>query len=74
MQFTLGVVLVMALIMGLLIQHANAEKHSGLNTMVTSACIQQGEAAIENLIKQGVLDDKYESRTCEQVIKDLKHK
>jgi hypothetical protein len=73
MQFRLGVVLVMALILGLLIQHVNAEKHSGRNTMVTSACIQQGDTAIENLIKQGILDDKYAGMTCEQVIQKMKH-
>ena len=62
----------MALITALLIQHANAEKHSGLYTMITSVCIQQGDDAIAKLIKQGTLDDKYENMDCEQVLKDLK--
>ena len=71
MQFTLGVVLAMALIM---IQHVNAEKHSEPYTIVTSACIQQADRAIDNLIKQGILDgDKYAGMSCEQVLKDLKH-
>ena len=72
MQFRLGVGLVMALITGLLIQNVNAGERSEQYTKVTSACIQQGDAAIAKLIKHGILQDKHEHMTCEQVIEKLK--
>ena len=63
---------IMALVTVLLIQQVNAEKHSEQYTTVTSACIQQGDAGIQDLIEQGVLDDKYANMTCEKVLQDLK--
>lgn len=72
MQFRFVAGLVMVLILGLLIQYVNAGERSEQYTKATSACIQQGDAAIANLIKEGILQDKYESMTCEQVLENLK--
>ena len=56
--------------MGLLIQQVNAQ-HSDQYNMVANYCMQQGDTAIENLIKLGILEDRYAKMTCEQVIVDL---
>lgn len=73
MQFRFIVGLLMVLVTGLVIQHVNAGERSEEYIKTTSLCIQQGDDAIANLIKQGILQNKYEGMSCQQVLEKLKH-